>query len=357
MTWGTGAWGSSAWGGYDALALPPVPIYSSVHLGNITVSGHAGGSGKLAITQSVTGKAAGTGKVALSQSVSSKAAATATIAMSSSVKSTATGSGKLSLGNVSVKSKAAGTSSGITQTIGVKSSGAGIGLFKLPASSVSGVGAGTGSVKIPLAIVSTASPFAKSGFSIHIPRVSSMAAGSGGRVTSTVSVFGMHGGYGVVVLPKMVIVSGALIERVAYAMNTKTAQLTQYTNFDFLAIIRLGNSHYGVKPTGLYKFTGTTDNGTAIDARFTTHETDYGTNKLKNVAHVYLDSEDPSYTMAIVDGKESTEQPSSFGGRKTKLSRGTLGRWWQYRVRNKDSAKLRVASIETLVEERDRRIN
>jgi hypothetical protein len=356
MTWGA-AWGSSAWGGDEVSALPPIPIYSSVHLGNITASGRAGGSGKLTITQSVTGKTGGVGKVALSQSVSSKAAATATIAMSSSVKSTTTGSGKLSFGKVSVKSKAAGTSSGIAQTIGIKGSGAGIGLFKLPASSVSGVGAGNGSVEMVLSVASTASPFAKSGFSIPSPQVSSMAAGSGGRVTSRVSVFATHGGYGVVVLPQMVIVSGVLVERVAYAMNTKTAQLTQYTNFDFLAIIRLGNSHYGVKPTGLYKFTGTTDNGAAIDARFTTHETDYGTNKLKNVAHVYLDSEDPSYTMAIVDGVEKTEQPSSFGGRKTKLARGTLGRWWQYRVRNKDSAKLRVASIETLVEERDRRIN
>jgi hypothetical protein len=337
MTWGSGAWGSGAWGSSGG-TQPTTPVY----LGKLTVSSRASGrGGSVAITQSVTGIAAGTGKVLLNQSVSSKAA----------------GSGKLSFGNVSVKSKAAGTSSGIVQTIGVKSSGAGIGLFKLPASSVSGVGAGTGTVKIPLAVISSASPFAQSGFSIPSPKVSSMAAGSGGRVTSKVSVFGMHGGYGVVVLPQMVIVSGVLVERVAYAMNTKTAQLTQYANFDFLAIIRLGNNHYGVKPTGLYKFTGTTDNGAAIDARFTTHETDYGTNKLKNVAHVYLDSEDQSYTMAIVDGVEKTEQPSSFGGRKTKLSRGTLGRWWQYRVRNKDSAKLRVASIETLVEERDRRIN
>lgn len=272
------------------------------------------------------------------------------------VKSWSAKSVLLNLGQLTVFSKSAKSGFVELGAIKVFSKAAKGAIVLLPSLTMSSKSGGLSKITSQLSVFS-ASSIAVIGSVVNLGKlsVSSVSAKASKVTLPNLSVFSVSAGV-TLIKQKLDIVKDIVSSVVAYAMNTKTAQLTKYTNFDFLAIIRLGNNHYGVKPNGLYKFTGNTDNGTAIDARFTTHETDYGTNKLKNVAHVYLDSEDPSYCAAIVDGVEKTEQPSSFGGRKTKLARGTLGRWWQYRIRNRN-AKLRVAGIEVLVEERDRRIN
>lgn len=272
------------------------------------------------------------------------------------VKSRSAKSVVLDLGRMVFSSNSAGFGLAKLGAINVISKSAKATIASLPSLAMSSKSGGLSNISNKLSVFSVSS-IAVIGSIVNLGKlsVSSISAKASTVTLPKLSVFSLSAG--ITLIKQQLDIAKELVSSVvAYAMNTKNAQLTKYTNFDFLAIIRLGNKHYGVKPTGLYEFTGNTDNGAAIDARFTTHETDYGTNKLKNVAHVYLDSEDPSYTMAIVDGVEKTEQQSSFGGRKTKLARGTLGRWWQYRIRNKN-AKLRVAGIEVLVEERDRRIN
>src|SRR5574343_696663 len=272
------------------------------------------------------------------------------------VKSWSAKSTLLNLGRLTAFSKSAKSGFVELGAISAISKSAKATIVSLPSLTISSKSGGLSKIASQLSVFSASSTaFIGSVVNLGKLSVSSISAKASAVTLPSLSVFSVSAG--VTLIKQQLDITKELVSSVvAYAMNTKTAQLTKYTNFDLLAIIRIGNKHYGVKPTGLYEFTGNTDNGTAIDARFTTHETDYGTNKLKNVAHVYLDSEDPSYTMAIVDGVEKTEQQSSFGGRKTKLARGTLGRWWQYRIRNRN-AKLRVAGIEVLVEERDRRIN
>ena len=146
------------------------------------------------------------------------------------------------------------------------------------------------------------------------------------------------------------------VQRVAYVMNTTTTELTQYTNFDFTNIIRLDNEHFGIKADGLYRFIGSTDNGTAIDSRMVTHETDFGINQLKNIPTVWIDSDDQTYFKSIVDGSPGTEQQASHRGHKTKLPHGTTGRWWQYQIRNVSGKPMRLTFIESVVEALKRRI-
>lgn len=170
---------------------------------------------------------------------------------------------------------------------------------------------------------------------------------------STVSIASI-GSYSPLV--EISIVAWPSIARVAYVMNTKTAELTQYTNFDFKNIIRIEGQHFGIKTDGLYKFGGTTDNGTAIDARLVTHEMDFSTNQLKNIPTLWIDSDEQTYFKAKIDQVDSTEQQAGFGGHKTKLSRGAVGRWWQYQIRNVAGGAMRINFIESVVEVLKRRI-
>jgi hypothetical protein len=242
--------------------------------------------------------------------------------------------------NLSVKSIPAFSSKVHSQKISVTSVAAGLG----------------GSITTQLKVVS------KSLFSgigrvvLSKMTVSSRQAGSG-KANTSASAMSTSAGSGLVKLTMSVTsVLNSALARVTYAMNTATAELTRYTNFDFLAIIRLATDYYGVKKDGLYKLIGNTDNGTAISAEIITHENDYGTSKVKNVHCVYIDSKDPSYCQPIVDGILSVEQPSTFSGAKTPLGRGKVGEQWQFKIRNKDGGRLRLTSIDALVDTKSRRI-
>lgn len=51
-----------------------------------------------------------------------------------------------------------------------------------------------------------------------------------------------------------------------WAMNTRTAAVTEYTNFNFNSFARVGDKYLGATADGLYELTGDTDNGTDIIA-------------------------------------------------------------------------------------------
>jgi hypothetical protein len=51
-----------------------------------------------------------------------------------------------------------------------------------------------------------------------------------------------------------------------WAMNTRSAAVTEYTNYAFNSFARMGNKYLGATKDGLYELTGDTDNGTSIIA-------------------------------------------------------------------------------------------
>lgn len=142
----------------------------------------------------------------------------------------------------------------------------------------------------------------------------------------------------------------------AYAMNIKTGETSVYTNYAFKFVIRIGHEYYGVKSDGLYQLTGNTDNGTAIDARIRTAETDFGSSFQKRMPYVYLDSDTATTIKPTADGAGSTTYDSSFHGRRTHLSRGLTGRFWAVEVANKSGAAMKLGSLELLAEQLSRKV-
>lgn len=125
-------------------------------------------------------------------------------------------------------------------------------------------------------------------------------------------------------------------------MNVNTAETSQYSNYNFMHIINIGNKHYGVKSDGLYLLEGTTDSGTAINGSITTKETNFisaDDNKpkfspyqSKRMNYVYLNTDTPTTITPFVDGVQKLTCTSSFGGRKTKMALGNSGRYWQFKI-------------------------
>jgi hypothetical protein len=143
----------------------------------------------------------------------------------------------------------------------------------------------------------------------------------------------------------------------AYSMNIKTTETTSYSNFNFQFILRLGFDYFGVNSSGIYQLTGTTDNGTPINANFTTAESYYGTNSHKRNAKIYLDTEDLSYVTPIIDGTTiGKAELTEYGGRKANMPRGYQGKLWQWQIANDNGAPMRIGALEVNFDELSRKI-
>lgn len=123
----------------------------------------------------------------------------------------------------------------------------------------------------------------------------------------------------------------------AYVMNTLNSKVTRYQNYPFMHIAAIGNDYYGVRNDGLYLLTGiedTLDNVTLtpVNGTIVTKDTDFDIYQSKNVAYMYQDGDDAYQVTAIVDGVYQPTFPAEFGGRRTRLARGSKGRYWVFRV-------------------------
>jgi hypothetical protein len=144
---------------------------------------------------------------------------------------------------------------------------------------------------------------------------------------------------------------------VTYAMNVKTAETTTYSNFDFKYIMRLGYDYYGVRDDGLYLLGGATDNGALIEASFRTAQNMYGTNLRKRSPKIYLDTENTTSILPIVDTEEGEYvYESEFGGRKVSLGRGYEGKIWEFELANVDGEAWRIGAMEIQLDVLSRRI-
>lgn len=342
MTWGD-VWGGAAWG---AEATPPAPsdIQIVITVPHATISSAASALSIVDTAISVYSTASSLSSLDTVSSIESFASGQSNIVVNdSSIVTVSSGSSSISAKKPVFKSRASGSSAIESSLPTVKSYAAG--------------SSNLGMVK--LSIYSSANEFLPSdtgGIRVSNPSITSSASALSSITVNKSSIVSYATGMSVVTAPDSYIVSGVELARLAYAMNVKTAEVTKFTNYDFIAIIRIGLDKYGVKPTGLYRLTGATDNGTPIAANFTTHETRYDANLLKRIPQVYIDSEHPTTVQPIIDGVTYHVHNSGFGGHKTKLGRGYIGKWWQWKISNLNGAAMRVGAIESVVENMSRRI-
>lgn len=162
----------------------------------------------------------------------------------------------------------------------------------------------------------------------------------------------------------------------AYALNLKhndpkaSDELTRYTNYPFLRIVRYRNSYYGVSAAGLMLLEGTTDYApatpgapTPIPWAFKTGLTDFEHTGKKNVNSAYFRGRlgpaatvtlyageklpAPAYTFATVTGTDAHNYRQKFG-------RGVKASYFGLGVAG--AGELALADIEYMVDKLSRRI-
>lgn len=74
----------------------------------------------------------------------------------------------------------------------------------------------------------------------------------------------------------------------AWVVNLESGASTRYENFDFQGFAQIGEHYYGVRPDGLYRLEGNTDDGEPIRSYLALGRHDFGTAALKGVDNVYV---------------------------------------------------------------------
>ena len=138
--------------------------------------------------------------------------------------------------------------------------------------------------------------------------------------------------------------------QVTYAMNIKTGETTQYANYNFLSVIRIGFNYYGVRSDGVYLLGGAYDITAPIPTSFTTAQSTLGSTSIKYVPFLYLDAQNPCMVTQITDNETAGPFYSHPTGLKTKLSRGIKGKIWQFKVNNVQGNQFRIGALEALSE-------
>jgi len=126
--------------------------------------------------------------------------------------------------------------------------------------------------------------------------------------------------------------ASASLNTEALVMNLLTSEVSRYTNYPFMHLIKIGKEYYGVKSDGLYLLGGTTDLTSAVTGTVITKDTDFGVFQSKNVPYLYVNGDDTYKVTPIVDGVNKTSQNSQFSGRKIHLGRGSKGRYWAFKI-------------------------
>jgi hypothetical protein len=151
------------------------------------------------------------------------------------------------------------------------------------------------------------------------------------------------------------VIAGALNDVfTTYAMNIENSKVTQYTNFDSLAMAKIGGVYLSIAKDGIYLMDGDTDNGNVIDARVRFGMDDMGSEYQKRVPYAYVGSKGTVGLRMLTDGDsetdshDATHQGNGIGTRRIKLGKGTKSRYWQPEITG-NSFELDSISLEAKV--------
>lgn len=142
---------------------------------------------------------------------------------------------------------------------------------------------------------------------------------------------------------------------ITLATNLKAgAAATQFLNFEFNSMVKMGNKFLCAGDAGLFEHTGTMDNGVAITSYFEPITTDFGIASEKKLRSIYLGYEaDADLTLTIstdLGYSEIITIPAAAAGqkaRKVPVSRSVRGRYFTFQIKS-TGADFSVDEIKVL---------
>lgn len=124
---------------------------------------------------------------------------------------------------------------------------------------------------------------------------------------------------------------------------------TQFTNYDFDSLCNgVDGQLYGIKSDGLYLLTGSTDNGSIIEASVDFGSLNMGDSRLKRGYVAYLGGRSDTKLLMGVNGYEYASR--SFGATETvqrfDIGKGIRSNYFEVTLRNQNGADFEVDSLE-----------
>jgi hypothetical protein len=122
-----------------------------------------------------------------------------------------------------------------------------------------------------------------------------------------------------------------------WAMNTQTAAVTEYSNYNFNSFARLGTRYVAASDQGIYSLEGTTDNGTNIIAKIKSGFAQFSGSKFTSFKAAYLGVRgEGDFILRVVDGegKSYDYAVSTRNTRSTKvhMGKGLRARYFSFEL-------------------------
>lgn len=141
-------------------------------------------------------------------------------------------------------------------------------------------------------------------------------------------------------------------------MDLLLGRLSQWANYNFNSMVRIGDVHVGANDEGLYKLdSGNSDDVQDIDAFFELAMSDWGIAHQKRIRYFYIGCECNGDLMVLVkndDGyfKAYDVQPNHTPNQQHSIkvpgSRDGKGRYWTVRIENVNGSDFSIDQIEVM---------
>lgn len=162
-----------------------------------------------------------------------------------------------------------------------------------------------------------------------------------------------------------ILIAGEMYQ--GWAVNTESGAPTEYENFPFNSMCRLGQRYYGAGEGGLFLLDGDNDDGDPIRARILTGEMDFDSPNLKRVERAYMGYTtrgDLALKVIVTHAGKRTEYwykaAALTSGERTetrvKLGEGMVSRYWQFELVNSGGADFEIDRWDVDVRDLKRRV-
>lgn len=153
----------------------------------------------------------------------------------------------------------------------------------------------------------------------------------------------------------------------AWVVSTENAVATEYRNWNFESMCRLGDRYYGASESGLFLLDGDTDDGGPIQASIRTGDLDFGSAQIKRPTEAHLGyTSNGRVVMKVVvvhEGKRTEywyEAKAPVRGTATEsrmpIGKGLASRTWQFELMNKGGAELELETLRLQMLDLSRRL-
>lgn len=122
-----------------------------------------------------------------------------------------------------------------------------------------------------------------------------------------------------------------------WAINTRTAAVSEYSNYQFNSFCRMGNIYYGANSSGLYQLLGDDDDGADIIATLRSGFAQWAGSRFTMFKGIYLGVRgEGDWVLKLITGDDNTYiySVSTRNQRTTKvhLGKGLRARYWQFEL-------------------------